>query len=114
SLLGVLWGGAPARWGASAAGVVSIDADGRVFEELSLRACAAAIDGSDVLRASIVGAPRDAEELGRALARDLLDLGARALMSVADEPEPEVGSPTQAVNTPAPDFTNSSPMENNR
>ncbi|MFD6392445.1 hydroxymethylbilane synthase [Nocardia sp. NPDC055029] len=114
SLLGELEAGCTAPIGAIAEVVESIDEDGRIFEELSLRACAAAIDGSDVLRASIVGAPRDAEELGRALARDLLDLGARALLSVADEPEPEVGSPTQAVNTPAPDFTNSSPMENNR
>ncbi|UGT58022.1 hydroxymethylbilane synthase [Nocardia asteroides] len=114
ALLGELEAGCTAPIGAIAEVVESIDEDGRIFEELSLRACAAAIDGSDVLRASIVGAPRDAEELGVALARDLLDLGARALLSVADEPEPEVGSPTQAVNTPAPDFTNSSPMENNR
>ncbi|MBC7300221.1 MAG: hydroxymethylbilane synthase [Nocardia sp.] len=101
SLLGELEAGCTAPVGALAEIVESIDEDGRIFDELSLRACAAAIDGSDVLRASIVGAPKDAAELGRTLARELLDLGARELLSVADEPAPT-------------DFTNSSPMENNR
>ncbi|MFD4457156.1 hydroxymethylbilane synthase [Nocardia sp. NPDC058480] len=101
SLLGELEAGCTAPIGALAEIVESIDEDGRIFDELSLRACAAAIDGSDVLRASIVGAPKDAAELGRTLARELLDLGARALLSVTDEPAPT-------------DFTNSSPMENNR
>ncbi|MDO3650060.1 hydroxymethylbilane synthase [Nocardia mangyaensis] len=114
SLLGELEAGCTAPIGAIAEVVESIDEDGRIFEELSLRACAAAIDGSDTLRASIVGAPEDAAELGRTLARELLDLGARALLSTADEPEPEDGSPTQAVNAPAQNFTNTSPMENNR
>ncbi|MFD4353839.1 hydroxymethylbilane synthase [Nocardia sp. NPDC058519] len=101
SLLGELEAGCTAPIGALAEIVESIDEDGRIFDELSLRGCAAAIDGSDVLRASIVGAPSDAAELGRTLARELLDLGARALLSVTDEPAPT-------------DFTNSSPMENNR
>ncbi|MFC4375838.1 hydroxymethylbilane synthase [Nocardia halotolerans] len=102
ALLGELEAGCTAPVGALAEVVESIDEDGRIFDELSLRGCVAAIDGSEVLRASIVGAPEDAAELGRALALELLDLGARALLSVIDEPAPDT------------DFTNSSPMENNR
>lgn len=81
AVLAELEAGCTAPVGALAEVVESVDDDGRIFDELSLRACAAAVDGSDVLRASIVGAPQDAEELGRALARELLDLGARELMS---------------------------------
>jgi hydroxymethylbilane synthase len=70
--------------GAIAEVVESIDEDGRIFDELSLRGCVAAIDGSDTIRASIVGSPDRAEELGRELARELLDLGARELVSVTE------------------------------
>ncbi|GAA5101247.1 hydroxymethylbilane synthase [Nocardia iowensis] len=123
SLLGELEAGCTAPIGALAEVVESIDEDGRIFDELSLRACAAAIDGSDVLRASVVGAPANAAELGRALARELLDMGARELLSVSEQPsaseergapEPDAGSHTQAVNPPASDFTQPSPMENNQ
>ncbi|MFD3812730.1 hydroxymethylbilane synthase [Rhodococcus sp. NPDC058639] len=81
SLLAELEAGCTAPVGALAEVVESIDEDGRVFEELSVRGCAAALDGSDVLRASAVGAPERAEELGRAVARELLELGARGLMT---------------------------------
>lgn len=88
SLLAELEAGCTAPVGALAEIVSSLDDDGRVFEELSVRGCAAALDGSDVLRASAVGAPERAEELGRAVARELLDLGAKGLM-VADGIVPE-------------------------
>ncbi|UYP18143.1 hydroxymethylbilane synthase [Rhodococcus sp. Z13] len=80
SLLAELEAGCTAPVGAIAEVVESLDDDGRVIEELSVRGCAAALDGSDVLRASAVGAPEQAEELGRRVARELLDLGARELM----------------------------------
>ncbi|UTT47758.1 hydroxymethylbilane synthase [Rhodococcus gordoniae] len=80
SLLAELEAGCTAPVGAIAEVVESLDDDGRVIEELSVRGCAAALDGSDVLRASAVGAPETAEELGRRIARELLDLGARELM----------------------------------
>ncbi|GGK50609.1 hydroxymethylbilane synthase [Nocardia camponoti] len=114
ALLGELEAGCTAPIGALAEVVESIDEEGHIFDELSLRACAAAIDGSDVLRASIVGKPNEAAELGRALARELLDLGARALLSAVEEQEPSEGSPSRAVNAPITDFPDTSPMENNR
>ncbi|MEV2220780.1 hydroxymethylbilane synthase [Nocardia vinacea] len=103
SLLAELEAGCTAPIGAIAEVVESLDDDGRIVDELSLRGCAAAVDGSDVLRASVVGAPERAAELGRELARELLDLGARELLS----------TPEAAVNPPT-DFSNSSPMENSR
>ncbi len=83
-LLAELEAGCTAPVGAIAEVVESIDEDGRIFDELSLRGCVAAIDGSDTIRASIVGSPDRAEELGRELARELLDLGARELVSVTE------------------------------
>ncbi|WP_241386484.1 hydroxymethylbilane synthase [Rhodococcus sp. CH91] len=80
ALLAELEAGCTAPVGAIADLVESLDDDGRVIEELSVRGCAAALDGSDVLRASAVGAPDRAEELGRRVARELLELGARELM----------------------------------
>jgi hydroxymethylbilane synthase len=80
-----------------------------------------------------VGAPAEAAELGRALARELLELGAQELL--AAEPgtaEPDlaragdnttpVGTSTAAAEpsaaaagtSTATDFTEPSPMENNR
>ncbi|PPJ09524.1 hydroxymethylbilane synthase [Nocardia cyriacigeorgica] len=103
-LLAELEAGCTAPVGAIAEVVESLDDDGRIVEELSLRGCAAAIDGSDVLRASVVGAPADAAELGRALARELLELGARELLAAG--PAPVAAAPT--------DVTDPSPMENNR
>ena len=81
-LLAELEAGCTAPVGAIAEVVESIDEDGRIFDELSVRGCAAAIDGSDVIRRGAVGAPDKAEELGRAVARELLELGARELMNV--------------------------------
>ncbi len=85
ALLAELEAGCTAPVGAIAEVVESIDEDGRIFEELSVRGCAAAVDGSDSIRASAVGAPDRAADLGRAVARELLDLGARELMAAADD-----------------------------
>ncbi|MGN2635674.1 hydroxymethylbilane synthase [Nocardia takedensis] len=110
ALLAELEAGCSAPVGALAEIVESLDDDGRIFDELSLRGCAAAVDGSDVVRASVVGSPRDAAELGRALARELVELGARELLTA--EPEPD--SAPAAVEPPALDVTHPSPMENSR
>ncbi len=83
ALLAELEAGCSAPVGAIAEVVESIDEDGRVFEELSLRGCVAALDGSDVIRASGVDAPGRARELGLSVAGELFELGARELMSVA-------------------------------
>jgi hydroxymethylbilane synthase len=80
-LLADLEAGCSAPVGAIAEVVESIDEDGRVFEELSLRACVAAADGSDVIRASGIGNPDRAAELGLSVAAELLELGARELIS---------------------------------
>ena len=81
ALLADLEAGCSAPVGAIAEVVESIDDDGNVFEELSLRACVAAVDGSDVIRASGIGAPGRPAELGLAVAAELFDLGAREVMS---------------------------------
>ncbi|HEY1842694.1 MAG TPA: hydroxymethylbilane synthase [Mycobacterium sp.] len=83
ALLAELEAGCSAPVGAIAEVVESIDEDGRVFEELSLRSCVAALDGSDVIRASGIGSPERARELGLSVAAELFDLGARELMSSA-------------------------------
>lgn len=133
ALLAELEAGCTAPVGAIAEIVESLDDDGRIVEELSLRGCAAALDGSDVIRASSVGAPAEAAELGRALARELLELGARELIAAEPGPaEPDlaragnnttpVGTSTVAADSSAAatgtstatDFTEPSPMENNR
>ncbi len=90
ALLAALEAGCTAPVGALAEVVSSLDDDGEV-EELSLRGCAAALDGSVVLRASGVGSLEDPVALGRSVAAELLDLGAAELMN------------TPAVNTPAVD-----------
>src|SRR6201987_2605282 len=82
-LLAELEAGCSAPVGAIAEVVESIDEDGRVFEELSLRSCVAALDGSDVIRASGIGSPDRARELGLSVAAELFELGARELMSAA-------------------------------
>lgn len=81
AVLAELEAGCTAPVGALAEVVESMDDDGRVFEELSLRACVAALDGSDGVRASAVGSTDRADELGRSLARELIDLGANELMN---------------------------------
>jgi hydroxymethylbilane synthase len=85
ALLADLEAGCSAPVGAIAEVVESMDDDGRVFEELSLRACVAAVDGSDVIRASGIGTPDRAAELGLAVAAELFDLGAREVMSTQRE-----------------------------
>ncbi|ORW21151.1 porphobilinogen deaminase [Mycolicibacter nonchromogenicus] len=83
TLLAELEAGCSAPVGAIAEVVESIDEEGRVFEELSLRACVAALDGSDVIRASGIGSPDRARELGVSVAAELFELGARELMADA-------------------------------
>ncbi|MGD9618908.1 MAG: hydroxymethylbilane synthase [Mycolicibacterium sp.] len=80
ALLAELEAGCSAPVGAIAEVVESIDEDGRVFEELSLRGCVATLDGSDVIRASGIGAPGRARELGLSVAAELFELGARDLL----------------------------------
>ena len=82
TLLAELEAGCSAPVGAIAEVVESIDDDGRVFEELSLRACVAAVDGSDVIRASGIGDPDRPAELGLSVAAELFELGAREVMSI--------------------------------
>ncbi|KUI06952.1 porphobilinogen deaminase [Mycolicibacterium acapulense] len=84
ALLARLEAGCHAPVGAIAEVVESIDEDGNVFEEVSLRGCVAALDGSDVIRASGVGTTDRARELGLSVAEELFDLGARELMADAN------------------------------
>ncbi len=79
-LLAELEAGCSAPVGAIAEVVESIDEDGNVFDELSLRGCVAALDGSDVIRASGIGEPDRASELGLSVAAELFELGARELL----------------------------------
>lgn len=81
AVLATLEAGCTAPVGAIAEVVESIDEDGRIFAELSLRAAVAAEDGSDVIRASVVGPVDNAEQLGQGLAAELLDLGAGELVN---------------------------------
>src|ERR1700752_5038329 len=83
ALLAELEAGCSAPVGAIAELVASIDDGGRVCEELSLRVCVAALDGSAVIRASGIGSPDRARELGLSVPAELFDLGARELMSAA-------------------------------
>lgn len=101
ALLAELEAGCTAPVGAIADVVESIDDDGRIFEELSVRGCAAAVDGSDAIRASAVGPVADADRLGRAVARELLDRGARELVDIT---EPATSSTAAATRggTPLP------------
>ena len=84
-LLAELEAGCSAPVGAIAEVVESIDEEGNVFEELSLRACVAELDGSDVIRASGIGAPDRARELGLSVAAELFELGARDLLAERTE-----------------------------
>lgn len=103
ALLAELEAGCTAPVGALAEVVESLDDDGHVIEELSLRGCAAAIDGSDVIRCSAVGKPENAAELGRSVARELLELGAAELMT----------SPATSL-AEAPTTSSPTALENNR
>ncbi|MBI3225675.1 MAG: hydroxymethylbilane synthase [Mycolicibacterium cosmeticum] len=82
ALLAELEAGCSAPVGAIAEVVESIDEEGRVFEELSLRGCVAALDGSDVIRASGIGSPERARELGLSVAAEMFELGARDLLAI--------------------------------
>lgn len=84
AVLAELEAGCSAPVGALAEVVESTDADGNPIEEISIRGCAAAHDGSEVLKASRVGAVADAAALGRAVAAELIEMGAADLMR---EPE---------------------------
>ncbi|AOW93205.1 hydroxymethylbilane synthase [Rhodococcus sp. WMMA185] len=90
ALLAELEAGCTAPVGAIAEVVESLDDEGNVFDELSVRGCAAAIDGSDVIRTGAVGSPDNAEELGRSVARELLELGARDLMNITEAGDADV------------------------
>ena len=83
ALLAELEAGCSAPVGAIAEVVESIDEDSHVFDELSLRGCVAALDGSDVIRASGIGTPGRAAVLGRSVAAELFELGARELMAAS-------------------------------
>jgi hydroxymethylbilane synthase len=78
ALLAALEAGCSAPVGALAEVVEDLDDDGGVIEMLSLRGVAATTDGA-LVRASILGKTTEAESLGRALAAELLDLGAESL-----------------------------------
>ncbi|GHE97994.1 porphobilinogen deaminase [Amycolatopsis deserti] len=82
AMLAALEAGCSAPVGALAEVVEDLDADGSVIENVSLRGVAAAgLDDESVqlLRASAVAGKSEAEQLGRDLAAELLDLGAGAL-----------------------------------
>lgn len=81
TLLAELEAGCSAPVGAIAEVVESIDEEGNIFEELSLRGCVAALDGSDVIRASGIGTPDRARELGLSVAAELFELGAREVLA---------------------------------
>ncbi len=86
ALLAALEAGCSAPVGALAEIVEDLDADGRVVERISLRGTAAVEgdgDAVDMVRASALADVRDAEQLGRTLAAELLDLGAGALSGPA-------------------------------
>jgi len=83
TLLAELEAGCSAPVGAIAEVVESIDEEGNLFEELSLRGCVATLDGSDVIRASGVGTTDRARELGLSVAEELFELGARDLLAEA-------------------------------
>ena len=92
ALLAELEAGCSAPVGAIAEVVESIDEDGRVFEELSLRGCVATLDGSDVIRASGIGTPGRARELGLSVAEELFELGARACRGWTGSPTPRTSA----------------------
>jgi len=81
ALLAALEAGCTAPVGAYAEVVESLDDDGRIFLELSLRAAVAAVDGSDVIRSSAVGPVAQAADVGRALAAEMLESGAASLLA---------------------------------
>ncbi|MBB4686602.1 hydroxymethylbilane synthase [Amycolatopsis jiangsuensis] len=86
ALLAALEAGCSAPVGALAEIVEDLDAEGAVLERISLRGTAAVEGengGVDMVRASGVAELGEAEQLGRTLAAELLDLGAGALSGPA-------------------------------
>ncbi|MFT3901045.1 MAG: hydroxymethylbilane synthase [Gordonia sp. (in: high G+C Gram-positive bacteria)] len=81
AVLAALEAGCTAPVGAYAEVVESLDDDGRIFLELSLRAAVAALDGSDVIRSSAVGPIERAADVGRELAAEMLESGAASLLA---------------------------------
>ena len=82
AMLAALEAGCSAPVGALADVVEDLDDDGKVVYRLSLRGVAATPE-NDLLRASATGDLTAAEELGRALAAELLDLSGHATASPA-------------------------------
>lgn len=91
AVLATLEAGCTAPVGALADVVESLDGDGAAVLELSVRAAAAAEDGGTVLRASRVGPVDRAEQLGRAVAEELLERGAADLLGGQDGPRTPAG-----------------------
>lgn len=91
AMLAALEAGCSAAVGALADVVEDLDDDGHVIESLLLRGVAATTDGA-LLRASITGKTTDAESLGRALAAELLDLGAESLPATGGPAHRWIGS----------------------
>lgn len=91
SVLAALEAGCSAPVAAYAVLAEDWSSEGDTGPELFLRASVTAIDGSGSVRGSTSGPPADAPALGRALAADLLDRGAAALMSAltTQTPAPE-------------------------
>jgi hydroxymethylbilane synthase len=79
AVLATLEAGCSAPIGALADIVSDLDDDGRVIDQVSLRAVVGTIDGA-LLRASVTGDMDDAEKLGAALAAELLDMGGLAAL----------------------------------
>ncbi|RZS44565.1 hydroxymethylbilane synthase [Herbihabitans rhizosphaerae] len=78
AMLRTLEAGCEAPVGALADVVEDLNDDGAVVLRLSLRGCAAA-DTGEILRASATGDLTEGEQLGRAVAAELLELGAGVL-----------------------------------
>jgi hydroxymethylbilane synthase len=95
SFLAALEAGCSAPVGALAEVVEDLDDDGdgpaRITESLSLRGVAATADGA-LLRASSTGQIAEAASLGRALAAELLDLGAESLPATGEPAHRWIGS----------------------
>jgi hydroxymethylbilane synthase len=81
ALLGALEGGCTAPVGALAVVAEGDGSDGAEgADEVYLRGLVAAIDGSDAVRLSATGPTSEPEAVGRRLADELIDLGARQLL----------------------------------
>jgi hydroxymethylbilane synthase len=91
AVLAALRAGCSAPVGALAEVVEDLDDEGRIIEGLSLRGVVATTDGA-LLRASVIGKTNQAESLGRALAAELLDLGAESLPAAGRPAHRWIGS----------------------